>query len=275
MLGTRVAIRISQMPHQKAHDLIDEAFDRMAEIHRLMSFHEHGSDLFRLNHGASNEPVQVDPKTWQVLSAALKFSQDSSGLFDVTIADVQARSGLLPATSEIPEPGGNWRDIELLSGHRIRFRRPLWIDLGGIAKGYAVDCAVEQLRSRGVVQGCVNAGGDLRVFGLETEQVHLLSMTTGREIPVLEVSDAAVASSGGDGMHLNGQTRVAVDPRVRVSVVAPDCMTADALTKIVLADPRRAEALLPQYRAVAYLNEPLENNDGSWRVITAAGVSPC
>lgn len=277
LLGTRVAIRVAQMTPTLAHQLIDEAFNCIAEIHQLMSFHESGSDLYRLNQEAVYRPVQVDQKTWHVISAAQAFSLASAGRFDATVASTLAASGILPRVAGMPIPssGADWRDVELLPDRHIQFRRQLWLDLGGIAKGYAVDCAVELLRQGGAIQGCVNAGGDLRVFGPEPERVHLLSATTSSVMPVLEIGDAAVASSGGDGSHFNGVTRVAVDRRICVSVVAPNCMTADALTKIVLADPRLAESLLPQYRAVAYINDPLDDSDSGWRTIAALEAKPC
>ncbi len=105
--------------------------------------------------------------------------------------------------------------------------------------------------------------------------MHLLSAATSNTMPVLEISDAAVASSGGDGMHFDGVTRVGVDRRIRVSVVAPDCMTADALSKIVLANPGLAESLLPQYRAVAYINDPHGDADNGWRTIAAPEATSC
>ena len=75
--------------------------------------------------------------------------------------------GHLPRPAKAPEPDGaaSWRDIRLLPENRIRFRRPLWIDLGGIAKGHAVDRAVEEALRFAPFQVSVNAGGDLRVAG--------------------------------------------------------------------------------------------------------------
>ncbi len=277
LLGTRVAIRVAHAEQAQAHALIDEAFHCIAEIHQLMSFHESGSDLYRLNQQAASRAVQVDQRTWDVISAAQAFSLASAGCFDVTIAGVLVASGSLPPVVGTPMPDNeaDWRDVELLPDRHIRFRRPLWLDLGGIAKGYAVDCAVEQLRRGGAIQGCVNAGGDLRVFGPAIERVHLLSATTSGVMPLLEISDAAVASSGGDGMHFNGSTRAGLDRDIRVSVVAPDCMTADALTKVVLADRRLAETLLPQYRAVAYINDPHDDMNNGWHVMAAPEARPC
>ncbi|TXI09706.1 MAG: FAD:protein FMN transferase, partial [Rhizobium sp.] len=234
LLGTRVAIRLSGAPSPANNALIDEAFRIVGEIHRLMSFHETGSDLHRLNKRAAHETVEVAPHTWRVLSFAQEISRASAGVFDVTVARELALAGTLPSFEGMTEPSkeASWQDVELLPGHRVRYRRPLWMDLGGIAKGYAVDCASNFLRDAGAVQGCVNAGGDLLVFGPAAEQVHLLSATRSGQMPVLEVSNAAVASSGGDGAHYNGMTRRLVDRQRLASVVAPDCMAADALSKV-------------------------------------------
>ena len=277
LLGTCVAIRIAGVATVEAHALIDEAFACIAEIHRRMSFQEAGSDLQRINQQALLRPTRVDQKTWQVLSAAVEYSRASAGVFDVTIADTLSGTGRLSpmAGMPIPDAGASWRDIELLPDHHVQFHRPLWVDLGGIAKGYAVDCALEFLRSAGVMQACVNAGGDLRVFGPEIERVHLLSAARGDVMPVLEISNAAVASSGGDGAHVHGVTRASVHPHTRVSVVAPDCMTADALTKVVLADARLAGALLPQYRAVAYLNDAHHDTISGWRTLGELAEISC
>lgn len=273
LLGTRVAIRVEGFEPCLAHALIDCAFERIACVHRLMSFHEADSDLGRLHRAAVKSVVQVDVQTWQVLDAALRFAAASSGCFDISVARTLVAKGILPRpeNSQAPADDASWRDIELLPDHCVRFRRPLWIDLGGIAKGYAVDSAIDALREGGARQACVNAGGDLRVIGPETESVHLLGAATASALPVVEVRDAALASSGGDGAHLHGVTRADSGERAHVTVVAPDCMTADALTKVVLADFAIAQRLLPQYSAVAYFHHP----DTGWQTAGAPNVSPC
>jgi hypothetical protein len=119
------------------------------------------------------------------------------------------------------------------------FAAPLWIDLGGIAKGYAVDRAMEKLRARGAVQACVNAGGDLSVHGPDSESVLLRTgQAPGDVVPVLEIENAAVASSGfstyrslDPGPHIDGRSRRPTPAGRFVSVVADHCVVADALTK--------------------------------------------
>jgi thiamine biosynthesis lipoprotein len=157
-----------------------------------------------------------------------------------------------------PDPGASWRDIDL-GAQAVSCRRALWIDLGGIAKGFAVDRAVAILRSRGALEGCVNAGGDLRVFGPATERVALRAADP-KAVPILEVREGAVAASGGmrggQTCHFNPGTRERLDPALFVCVTAPECMTADALTKAVLVMGLQARPVLAQHGASAHVFDP-------------------
>ena len=110
--------------------------------------------------------------------------------------------------------------------------------LDGIAKGFAVDRAVDCLRRAGIEAGSVNAGGDLRVFGEEWQPLHV---RTGATLVYLgKIRDAAVATSAREGLvHPRGQKPGAS----RVTVLAGDCMTADALAKPCMLEPRYADEL--------------------------------
>ncbi len=273
LLGTTVSIRVAADGDEiAAHRAIDAAFASVAQVHARMSFHEAGSDLSRLHRAPVGEWVTIDPHTAAVLRAALAFSARSDGAFDVTVGSALAARGLLPTPAgATPDPGADWRDVELDDASpRVRRRRALWIDLGGIAKGYAVDCAIGSLRAHGIAQACVNAGGDLRLLGAG---LHRVAIDTGEyapaHCPVLEVEAAAVATSSGrgiegDGPHLHGRTRHATGMQASVSVVATQCMAADALTKIVLADGAASAALLRELDATAYLHA-----DDHWSVLGA------
>jgi thiamine biosynthesis lipoprotein len=125
--------------------------------------------------------------------------------------------------------------------------------LDGIAKGFAVDRAVECLQDAGVAAGVVNAGGDLRVFGDEPEEIHVrLPQWPGRLLSLGYVRNAAMATSGCAGL---------VDPlparrrshAAGATVIASDCMTADALTKPSLLEPLRADALAERFDARAVI----------------------
>jgi FAD:protein FMN transferase len=258
LLGTTVAIRVHGLQEAVANCAIDEAFGEVALIHRLMSFHEPTSDVRRLNRDAHQHAVEVHPATLEVLNVANDMSFASEGAFDITIAPRLVAAGVLPNIDAAPaDPAASWHDIEIAPHNRIRFHRSLWIDLGGIAKGFAVDRATKKLKEHGAVQGCVNAGGDLVVFGPDSERVALrIASAHPSALPVLEVENAAVASSSSEeapGVHLDGRTKSELGSDVFASVIADSCIEADALTKVVLALKERCQPMMQRYRAAAHL----------------------
>jgi thiamine biosynthesis lipoprotein len=279
LLGTHVSIRIEGVSERGAHHAIDEGFSVIEAIHRLMSFHETSSDISILNREAAHGPVAVAPETYDVLRHSLDMAAASGGVFDVTIAAQLVAWGFLPRPENAPspDPEASWRDIELDQGC-VRFRRPLWIDVGGIAKGYGVDQAMERI-IRSVVpvqdlQCCVNAGGDLRVAGSKPERVALRTAKPSANLPVIEIENGSVASSSGRehlrrhdrrlvGPHLNGLSKAPVGTRTFVTVIAETCVLADALTKVVLGGGKAADTVLRDRGATAYV----QNARGAWRIL--------
>lgn len=270
LLGTTVSIRLEGLPRACASDAIASGFAAVELVQRLMSFHEDASDVSRVNRNALLRPVQVHPHTYAVLRQAQIIADESAGVFDICVAGRLVEWGILPPPRAAgpPDPGASWRDIELGPDHTLRFHRPLWIDLGGIAKGFAVDLAIEAIAPAGARKCVVNAGGDLRVAGHGTERV-LLDAERGRgdAVPVLEIENLGLASSSGlrhrrrhgdrtAGPHVHGRTRSVIGTRSFVSVVAPTCVIADALTKIVMAQRRRALPVLERHGAAAYWHNP-------------------
>ena len=276
LLGTLVAIKLQGLAEAEAHRAIGRGFAEISKVHSLMSFHERASDVSRANFAAHREPVAVHPYTFEVLRRAVDLAASTEGVFDPTIGEKLVGWGYLPEPefSDAPDPKATWRDIEFLDGNIVLFRRPLWIDLGGIAKGYAVDRAVEGLGIDPNIQCCVNAGGDLRVCGPAAERIQLKVEPAGPEIPVLEIENGSVASSSGYGLggrceegvtgpHLDGIRRRAVGSRSFATVLAENCITADALTKVVLAKGSRSDSILRREGAAAYLHTA---GDG-WRTL--------
>ncbi len=266
LLGTLVDIRIDGVDAARALAAIEAAFDEVATVHRLMSFHDAASDVSRINRDAAREAVTVDARTREVVALALAFARASQGRFDPTVAAELVAWDLLPRPADAPTPacGTDWRDIEVLDDRRIRAARPLWIDLGGIAKGYAVDRAIECLVALGIETACVNAGGDLRRIGHGMEPVHIRAPSAPhRPVRTLLLGTGSIASSGSYferaqhrersvGPHVEGRTRTPMLDR-SVSVVAERCAVADALTKIVMSDADAALPLLAAWDAEALL----------------------
>ncbi len=200
------------------------------------------SDVARLNAAAAGSPVALRPATHSVLSFAQRLHRLSGGAFDPcrpvrpgTLADLEL--------TDRPHPGARWR-------------RPAALDLGGIAKGYAVDEAVAALRGGGCSAGLVNAGGDLRVFGA-TPQTVLLRRADGT-LAALELTEAALAVShrspaGAPTGHRGYYRRDggALSDTPHAAVEAGSAMCADALTKLVLVCPQEVYgALLRAHGAV-------------------------
>ena len=286
LLGTLVEIACVGLPSEAAHAQIDAAFAVVAEVHGLMSFHAPDSDVTRLNQRAAAGPVEVDPRTRAVLALALELAAASDGAFDVTVAERLVAWGRLPRPPAAPEAdaAASWRDIELCGDGRVRFHRPLWIDLGGIAKGYAVDRAIERVADDRAVRWIVNAGGDLRVAGQGAEPVLLQTdRPTAEGVAMLELEDASLASSrdapalragpgaaatlgsatGEAAAHVDGRNRRATAGDGFVSVVAQQCAVADALTKVVLAMHDQSAPLLRRNGATAFLQGP----GGRWQTL--------
>jgi FAD:protein FMN transferase len=277
VLGAIVRIRVSGLARPEAFAAIDGAFRIVEEIHALMSFQSPGGELSRLNREAHRSPVETSAHTRAVLSKALEIADASDGLFDPTVAPSLVRAGLTPApTAQTPDPASSWRDIVLGESGTVAYRRPLWIDLSGVAKGYAVDCAVAHLQAFGPARICVEAGGDLRLSGPGSERVWLDAPGVCGAQAVLDVEEAAVASSGSQVPHGEGTLLPVsphIDPRTGMpcrtdrfaTVVAPLCVHADALTKVVMIAGPAAAPLLRRYQAQALLCE-----GGAWTRIADA-----
>jgi len=270
LLGTFVEITGAGLAAGALGRAIDEAFEAVALVHRLMSFHDPDSDVSRLNREGFDCTVAVHPWTYRVLQTARELHQRSAGLFDVAVAPALQRLGLLPqhADDTMPQHASVEDAIELGRDYRVRLRdRGRAIDLGGIAKGFAVDRAVDVLRERGLSGGLVNAGGDLGAFGA-ADWVHIRHPADPeRFLAQVEIGDAALASSGRnfDALQFDDVKNCAIiDPRsgrqvhavAGATVRAPSCMIADALTKVVMIDGEAASPLLEHYRASALLVLP-------------------
>jgi len=255
LLGTFVEIAVDGQTFDAAEAAVEAAFAAIATVHRLMSFHEADSDVSRLNRGAALGGVRVHDWTYQVLEAARDLHRRSGGMFDISVAPALQRLGLLP--------GGHDR-IQLLAENRVRFADPsVKIDLGGIAKGFAVDRAVEALLGQGIAEGLVNAGGDLRVFGPRSHAVDIRDpRQPDRALCRVALHDAALASSAGrfdpacsrhalDSGVIDPATAMPVRSIIGATVCAPSCVIADALTKVVMNAGEGAAAILEHYGANA------------------------
>ncbi len=269
LLGTLAEISATGPDTAQTQAAIAIAFSEIVKVHLLMSYHDEESDVSRINREAYDNEVEVDAHTIRVLRAARLMAEASNGIFDITIAPELTRIGFLPeheTAHKIP-PHGNWRDIILLPHNRVRLACSLSLDLSGIAKGYAVDLAIKALIEAGMRAGRVNAGGDLRCFGNTAQQLTVRAPNAHTQfIPLLSLIQGAAATTAGyysERMHqgrlvtpiIHPHSKVACESGRSVTVLAKDCMTADALTKVVYANPRGAAEVLKSYKARALIVE--------------------
>jgi len=269
LLGTLVEIEVAGRSEREMLAAIDAAFEAVARVHRLMSFHDQDSDVSRLNREAHVKPTTVHGWTFAVLEAAVELHRRSNGIFDIAIAPVLQALGLLPGMRERASavPGTRAFDaVELLPGRTVRFHdTAIGIDLGGIAKGFAVDRALEAIRGFGITSAIVNAGGDLAAFGEQPHSVHVRHPRNPAQLVCsVEIRNEALASSAPrfdpfdaidttDTAVIDPVTQRAPDTVEGVTVRAASCMIADALTKIVMIAGTEASDLLDHYRASALL----------------------
>lgn len=239
---------------------VEAAFQAIAQVHSLMSAHEQQSDIGRINRFAHLRPVEVDEWTSEVLGRALSWSDRSGGAFDIVAAGAQAlASGYIPRHPDQPRPRSAHYTSIRLGGGSVSLVEAACIDVGGIAKGFAVDRAIAALKDAGAAFGLVNAGGDMAAFGPQPWPVQVIEPRSRRPVANVAVSNGAIATSSilpdGGSCHLpRRDTQI-----LSATVCAPCAMDADALTKIVLNSPGAAGPCLDAASAQAF-------------VLTAAGA---
>lgn len=234
LLGTLVNVQVKAThdPAQ-AQPAIDAAFSVIARIDRVMSAHRSDSDLARIAAAGSGAMLDVDPHTAAVLQLAERWRSASRGAFDASAAGVRlAARGLRPGIASA-RAGARWK---VTDDGRVAIIVAGAVDLGGIAKGYAVDRAIEALQAHGATSALVNAGGDLRAIGpvpwaIEARHANV----PARSQRFARLRGAALASSvagtaNGEFVATRGTCWQ------RATVMARDCATADALTKWALQE---------------------------------------
>jgi thiamine biosynthesis lipoprotein len=217
---------------------IEAAYAAVRQVEQAMHPNRLGSDLARINAAPLHTPIEIQPDTWRVLRLARRLHEITDGVFDPCL----------------PSQPGTLRDVELAPGSMLVCHAPVEMDLGGIAKGFAIDRAVEELLRHGCCAGLVNAGGDLRVFGEREETILLREADSSfRRLALrdcaLAVSDVDAAERPAEHQGYYNRKGQSVARRY-AAVIAKDAATADALTKcVLLCEPDRAARALRELEA--------------------------
>jgi thiamine biosynthesis lipoprotein len=281
-MGTLLEVAVVHRDAHYAEAAVDAAIAAMAAVERTMTRFERGSDIGRLNTRPSREAVLLSPATATVIRAALDWAQASEGAFDPCLGrvselwDVEHRHRPPPPAAYRRLAGRQlYRslDLDTWQGHPAARRTDpdVQVDLGGIAKGYAVDRAVTTLREWGIEQALVNAGGDLYAMGeSERGEPWRIGVRDPRDparlMAVIPLADRAVATSGDYFRYFEYRGRRyhhLMDPQTAaprlsrehsVSVAAATCMDADAAATAVFGmDLDQAARLLKAHAPGAEL----------------------
>lgn len=262
LLGTFVEITLDQDTNLKA---IDHAFAAIEKIQGLMGFHQADTELNHINRYAHTRAVDIHPWTSQVLRIAKQVHHHSRGLFNCGIGHRLVAAGLLPRHIGFTNHHlGGIEDICFLTPELITSSRPVCLDLGGIAKGFAVDMAVKILISEGLTSGIVNAGGDLRVFGETFKQIQIRNPKNPSElIEIAALKNAAIATSSLYFSNRDGQESYLINPLAKTeadvhfqssesySILAKECVYADALTKVLALSKQTHHPCFAKFSAQA------------------------
>ena len=240
-MGTLVAIEARAGSALLAEQAVEAGFSAIHNAEALLHPSRPGSDLARLNAAAPGHRLPVRALTVAVLRLSRELCVLSGGWFEPAL------------------PGGGSVLHWLPAGPRaIVLKRRARIDLGGIAKGYAVDLAVAALRRAGASSGLVNAGGDLRVFGDEHWPVVLRVGTTAGQAMALHETALAASEPANASLprehrgYYAGRSGALRAPPRGAAVLAPTAALADALTKIVMyAAPAQSARILARCGARA------------------------
>lgn len=277
IMGTNIDLEIWHEDAARGEAALDAVIAEMHRIDRLMSHYKPESQLSRINARAAQEPVVVDPELFNLIRESLRFSQITEGAFDITYASVgylyDYRNHVKPDDAQIEAalPAVNWRNLILdEKQHSVRFERPgMRIDLGGIAKGYAVDRGIEILQSMGVEHAVVTAGGDTRIIGDRFGRPWIVGIRhpddENRIVTRIPLVDTAMSTSGdyeryfdenGVRYHhiLNPKTGRPASLVRSATIFGPTAMQTDGLSKtaFVLGPEKALEIInrLPDFDAV-------------------------
>jgi thiamine biosynthesis lipoprotein len=256
IMGTAIHVELWADDRRHGEAAAAAVMDEMHRIDRAMSPHKPTSELSRINREAARQPVPLSEEMFDLVARALAFSRLSGGAFDISYAAVgqlyDYRRRVQPSAAELERARAlvGWQHLHLDTPSRtLRFgREGMRIDLGGFAKGHAVDRAALLLRRRGISSAMVSAGGDSRIIGSRRGRPWSVAIRdprrAGEVVAVLPLEDVSVSTSGDYERYFDdGDERVhhLIDPatgrsprHVRsVTILAADGLTSEALSKTV------------------------------------------
>jgi thiamine biosynthesis lipoprotein len=293
VMGTFARIVVVAKDAATGTECVEAGLAEIRKVDELMSDYKDDSEISRVNRQAAQRAIPVSETTYEVLQKSLEFSKLTDGAFDVTLGPLvdlfhKAKKAQSAPTQEQIEQAKEKVGFEKLTldseNRTVRFAVDgMRLDLGGIAKGYGVDKAVEAARRCGAVGVMVDIGGDVRCFGeppegrdhwrigLQDPNLSVEGVSSGGLVLTLKVTNAAVATSGDyqqfvliEGKRyshiMNRTTGMSVEGLSSVTIIADNATDADALaTSVSVMGPEKGTALIekiPNTEAILMTSQP-------------------
>jgi thiamine biosynthesis lipoprotein len=257
LMATTFRISLHADTKAEAEAAADAAFKRIAALNAVFSDYEPNSELMQLCNAGPNMPFKASDDLFTLISYSLEFARLTEGALDITCGNLThlwrrtKRTHKLPPADRLQQAlaATDWRAVQLdAKAHTITLLKPgMLLDLGGIAKGYAADAGLRVLREHGVTRALVMAGGDIAIGdpppGEDAWEIKLRQFASPKpeeDLATVRLHNCGVSTSGDlyqfteiEGTRyshiVSPQTGMGLTERIACSVIAPDCMTSDAL----------------------------------------------
>jgi thiamine biosynthesis lipoprotein len=294
IMGTRITVELWADDRAKADQAIDAVLDEMRHIDESMSTYKPTSEVSLVNAGAAAGPMPITKELFDLLTTAKEYSVLTEGAFDITYASVgylyDFRKHVRPDEAQIDAalPAIDYHHLLLdPKKQTVQFsQKGVRIDLGGIAKGYAVDCGIDVLKAHGFTRAYVSAGGDSRIIGDRFGKPWLVGIRDptkgpGEVITRIPLVDAAISTSGDyeryfeeDGVRYHH----IIDPRTghsaskvrSATIIGPYAIRTDGLSKTAFVlGPDKAMEI---YNRIDDIDAIIVKLDGT--VIHSRGLEP-
>jgi thiamine biosynthesis lipoprotein len=255
-MGTRISVELWHDDQQMGELAVELVMDEFRRLDNKLSPYKERSELALVNRMATETDVTISEELFDLLTASQHYAELTDGAFDITFASIghqyDYRAGKKPDLETTREtlPLIDYRHIQLSTAERsVKFRRAgVRIDLGGIAKGYAVDRGIELLRQRGITHALISAGGDSRIIGDHNGRPWHIGIRAPRNseamAAVLPLTDTALSTSGDyeryfetDGIRyhhiISPKTGHSANKVQSVTILGPNATRTDALSNSV------------------------------------------
>lgn len=247
LMDTLVEIKILD----KNTAAIEAAFRELERIDKKFNVYNKNSEVHFINSSKSKK-IPISDEMKNLLNFSIYISSITDGAFDVTIFPLVRlwnvkESEKPPSDAEIQRLISQigYKRIALKNSSLIKERADIMLDFGGVAKGYAVEKAVKVLKEHGVKSGLINAGGDIKLFGDKSWNIGIAHpRKPNRLLGILKLKDVAIVTSGDYERYfikdnkryhhiMNPKTGRPAEGIMSVTVIAPDCILADALSTAI------------------------------------------